>query len=180
MSLKPGDYRYAVAIRDGTGLWLTLWVRRKSNGEFFVMQPRLAQRLKFSGTAWNPHTSYHLDGTHHLKSYDQKVLPPVKRQPLTCPFQGTEHLGLFGGHGTGIPCDPAKFSAVMEVPTGLLGPHEGVISVDLVQPGIDPIIPIFSAQMAQQQVFQDFEPWVVVRVWSHLDGPQSTAMSTNP
>ena len=114
MSLKPGDFRCAVAIRDGSGLWLTLWVRRKSNGEFFVFWPLPSQRLKFSGTAWNPHTSYHLNGNLHSKSYDEKVLRPEKLQVLTGTFRGTVHLGLFGGHGTGIPCDPAKFSTVIE------------------------------------------------------------------
>src|SRR5215475_13750218 len=36
----PGEYRYAVSVRDGSDLWLTLWVRRSRKGEFFVMLPR--------------------------------------------------------------------------------------------------------------------------------------------
>jgi hypothetical protein len=32
----PGEHRYAVALRDGSHLWLTLWVRRSRKGEFFV------------------------------------------------------------------------------------------------------------------------------------------------
>jgi hypothetical protein len=36
----PGEYRYAVAIREGSDLWLTLWVRRSRKGELFVMVPR--------------------------------------------------------------------------------------------------------------------------------------------
>jgi hypothetical protein len=164
MKLKPGHYRYAVAIRDSAGLWLTLWVRRKPNGEFFVMQPRPAQRLKFSGKAWNPHTSYHLDGTLHIKSYDHKALSK-KLQPLTGSFRGTEHLGLFGGHGTGTPCGPTKFTAVVEVAPGVLGPHEGMVSVDLAEPGVEPIVPLSWAKLILRHVFKDFEPWVVIRVW---------------
>ena len=33
----PGEYRYAVAIREASSLWLTLWVRRSPKPEFFVM-----------------------------------------------------------------------------------------------------------------------------------------------
>jgi hypothetical protein len=42
MKLKPvpGEYRYAVAVREGSDLWLTLWVRRSLKGEYFVMVPR--------------------------------------------------------------------------------------------------------------------------------------------
>ncbi len=37
MKLAPivGEHRYAVAVREGTDLWLTLWVRRSPKGEFF-------------------------------------------------------------------------------------------------------------------------------------------------
>src|SRR5690349_21771368 len=47
----PGEHRYGVAIRDGADLWLTLWVRRSSKGEFFVFLPR-------GDRGWNPHASY--------------------------------------------------------------------------------------------------------------------------
>jgi hypothetical protein len=61
----PGEHRYAVAVREGSDLWLTLWVRRSRKGEFFVMVPR-------ADRGWDPHTSYHLDGTVHLKSFGHK------------------------------------------------------------------------------------------------------------
>jgi hypothetical protein len=32
LQLVPGEYRYAVAVRDGSNLWLTLWVRRSRKG----------------------------------------------------------------------------------------------------------------------------------------------------
>jgi hypothetical protein len=167
MKLEHGHYRYAVAIRDSGGLWLTLWVHRKPNGDILVAQRRPAQRLKFSGKAWNPHASYHRDGIFHWKSYDEVVIGPEKRQPLTGPFRGTEHLGLYGGHGTGIPCDSTRFTAVVEVASSLLGQYEGMaVSVDLAQPGIDPIIPLAEEKMIQRSVFTDFEPWVVIRIWS--------------
>ncbi|MGA7385643.1 MAG: hypothetical protein WBW81_13420, partial [Methylocella sp.] len=81
----PGEHRYAVVVREGSDLWLTLWVRRSRKGEFFVMVPR-------GDRDWDVHTSYHLDGTLHMKSFGRTHHLP-KRQPLTGKFQGTEHLG---------------------------------------------------------------------------------------
>jgi hypothetical protein len=33
----PGEQKYAVPIRDGSDLWLTIWVRCSPKGEIFVM-----------------------------------------------------------------------------------------------------------------------------------------------
>jgi len=71
----PGEQKYAVAIRDGSELWLTLWVRCSRKGEIFVMRPR-------PDRDWDAHASYHLDGTFHHKSYGT-VSVSLKRQPLT-------------------------------------------------------------------------------------------------
>ena len=130
----PGEHRYAVAVREGSDLWLTLWVRRSRKGEFFVMVPR-------GEKDWNWHTSYHLDGTLHMKSHGCAVLTPEKRQPLTGPLRGSEHLGSYYGHGpkgVGAICDPTGFSGVVEVAPGVLGPDDGAITVDLVEPVSQP------------------------------------------
>ncbi len=157
----PGEHRYAVAVREGSDLWLTLWVRHSSKGEFFVMWPR-------GDRDWDPHTSYHLDGTLHMKSYDRKVLPPKKCQPLTGAFQGSEDLGFYAGHGPkgiGAICDPTAFSGVVEVAPGVLGPRHGGVKVDLVEPEHEPTG--FSwTQIVTQQVFRDIPPWIVITVGS--------------
>src|SRR5438876_12352570 len=54
--MGPGEHRYAVAVREGVDMWLALWVRRSPKGEVFVLLPR-------TDPVWDPHTSYHLDGT---------------------------------------------------------------------------------------------------------------------
>lgn len=123
----PGEHRYAVTVQEGSDLWLTLWVRRSRKGEFFIMLPRGDQD-------WDPHTSYHLDGTLHMKSYDHKVLRPQKRQPLTGAFRGSESLGFYAGHGpksVGAICDPTAFSGVVKAAPGVLGPCHGEVKVDL-------------------------------------------------
>jgi len=122
-----GEQKYAVAIRDGSDLWLTMWVRCSPSGEIFVMYPR--------GDGRDAHASYHLDGTFHMKSY-RRALPGMlqKKQPLNEDFRGGEHLGSFKGHGTkriGAVCDPEVFDGVVVVEHGILGPLHGSVVVDL-------------------------------------------------
>jgi len=132
MKLKPralGEQRYAVAIRDGSALWLTLWIRCKPKDDVIIMYPR-------ADRDWQPHASYHASEWFHQKSFG--VASPFtrqKRQPLTAAFRGSEHLGTHGGHGTssGADCDPNAFDAVVEVEPGILGS----VGVDLVEPGYE-------------------------------------------
>jgi hypothetical protein len=129
----PGEQKYAVAIRDGSDLWLTLWVRCSRKGEIFVMYPR-------PDRDWQAHASHHLDGTLHQKSYGTVGIS-VKRQPLAGPFRESEHLGTYAGHGpksTGAVCDPTAFDGVVIVEPGILGPRDGSVGVDLVEPGYEP------------------------------------------
>jgi len=131
--LDAGEQRYAVAIQDGSDLWLTMWVRCSPKGEIFIMYPRAGRH---SG---DPHASYHRDGTFYQKSHNRKI-HPQKRQPLTADFRGSEHLGAYGGHGkgTGAICDPKAFDGLVSVGPGVLGPYRGSVVVDLVQPGYAP------------------------------------------
>ena len=101
---KPGEQRYAVAIRDGSDLWLTTWVRCTTpKGEIFVMLPRRARD-------WNVHASYHCNGTMHIKSH-RTVNTHQNGQALTPAFRGFERFVHFMGHGkgTGEVCDPKAF-----------------------------------------------------------------------
>jgi hypothetical protein len=158
----PGEHRFAVAVREGSDLWLALWVRRSRKGEFFVIVPRNDRESDI-------HSSYHLDGTFHVKSYGRtSPVAQRKKQPLTGPFRGTEPLGAQMGYapkGVGAICDPAAFSGVMEVPPGVLGPRDGQIVVDLVEPGCEPISWPFTRGF-RQEIFRDVVPWVVIRVGS--------------
>jgi len=113
---------------------------------------------------WNPHTSYHHDGALHMKSFGSKPFLPTKRQPLTGSFHGTEHLGAYKGHGpksVGAVCDPTDFSEVVEVAPGVLGPRDGTVLVDLVEPGCEPIP---WNGVVREEVFRDTVPWTVIRI----------------
>jgi hypothetical protein len=159
LSPLPGKHLYAVAVREGSDLWLTLWVRRSKKGEVFIMVPR-------ADRGWDPHASYHLDGTFHSKSFGHKH-GTQQRQPLNT-LRGTEHLGTHAGHGPkriGAVCDPAVFSGVVEVPPGVLGPMDGAVAVDLVEPGSAPIAwPFGGGRIVQHGNFKERVPWLVLRV----------------
>jgi hypothetical protein len=158
--LKSGEYRYAVAVREGTDLWLVLWVKWDPVTGCYVMVPRGDRK-------WNPHTSYHRSGAYHSKTFKWTVLPQ-KRQPLSDQFRGTEHLGAHGGHGpksVGAVCDPALFTGIVEVPTGVLGPRDGDIVIDLVEPGCEPISHPF-IELVVKETFKETIPWIVIRVGS--------------
>jgi hypothetical protein len=156
----PGEFKYAVAVGEGADLWLVLWVRRSAKGEVFVMKP-------MGDRDWNPHTSYHLDGTLHVKSHGRKMLTPQKRQPLTGSFQGTVDLGIDAGYApkaVGAIYDPTAFSGVVKVPSGVLGPKYGAVGVVLVEPGHAPPDYTWGYEVVTQMVFRDVSPHVVITV----------------
>jgi hypothetical protein len=126
----PGERKFGVALRDGSALWLTMWVRCSPKGEIFVMYPR--------ADAGNPHASYHLDGAYHHKSYGSAGIRQTK-QPLDAAFRESEHLGLYMGHGksTGAVCDPMAFDGLVIVEPGILGPKHGSVGIDVVAPGYE-------------------------------------------
>jgi hypothetical protein len=140
--------RYAVAVEDDDGLWLALWVRCSPKQEFFVMVPRgefaSLERKKANGKPelikWDPHTSLHSNGRLHTKSYGTPMLV-THLQPPTPAFKGSQNLAQiagFGSRGIGAVCDPNMFTEVITVHGGVLGPRDGVITVDLVEPGHEP------------------------------------------
>src|SRR5262249_26386850 len=86
---------------------------------------------------------------------------------LNASFCGTEHIGVFAGHGkaAGAICDPKDFSGVIEVGPGILGPIQGNVAVDLVEPGCEPIDLMMPnhKELARRQ-FQEVAPHLIVRV----------------
>ena len=159
LKARPGEFRYAVAIRDGAELLLTLWVRRSPKGEFFVFQPR-------GDRDWNPHTSLHVDGTFHMKSRNQVTLPPQQRQRPDS-IKASECLGAYGGHGpksVGAICDPQDFNGVFEVPPGILGPRNGQVVVDLLAD--ERTAPLqWPGEEVARSMFTAVVPYVLIRIF---------------
>jgi hypothetical protein len=154
----PGEQKYAVAIRDGSDLWLTLWVRCSRKGEVFIMYPR-------GDRDWNAHASYHLDGTFHQKSYGDTWGIRQKCQPLTAAFKGSEHLGVYAGHGAksvGAIYDPGAFTGAVIVEPVILGPRHGTVAVEMAEPGFEPKP---TPGIHQRQVFpRDSRPSIVITI----------------
>jgi len=171
MNLKPlrsGEYRYAVALRDGPDLWLTLWVKRDPKGDVYVLVPR-------TDGGWDPHTSYHRDGRMHSKDFG-RAFGVKQLQPITSAFRGTEHLGMFAGHSPkklGAVCDPAAFSGIVEFAPGVLGPRDGVVVVDLIQqPGIEPLT-LPGHRVIKRQDFDNAFPSLVIRIGADAPLPET-------
>src|SRR5262245_23069895 len=160
MNLKrPGQSLYAVAIRDGSDLWLALWVKRSAKPEFFIFHPTVDGN-------WNPHSSLHKDGTFHMKSHDEKMLIQKRQPPAS--IKGAEHLGAYGGFGPksiGAVCDPADFTGVFEAPAGVLGPRNGMVTVDLIEPGSGALPLSHPAEEVDRHLFTDSVPNVLIRIF---------------
>jgi hypothetical protein len=158
LKMQPREYRYALAVRDGNDLWLTLWVRRSPKPEFFVFQPR-------GDHDWNPHASLHADGTFHLKSHGRIMLPPVKRQPPNS-IRGSETLGAYAGHGpksVGAVCDPQDFTGVFEIGPGVLGPRNGTVVVDLLEHADSQPL-AWPGREVERRLFTAVAPYVLFRI----------------
>jgi len=157
--LAPKEFRYAVGVRDVDGLWLALWIRRSPKPEVFIMHPT-------GDSVRDVHTSYHADGTLHMKSCNRVAIRSYKRQPLNGAFRGTEHVFAHSGFApryVGTICDPADFTAVLEVPAGILGAHDGSVSVDLIEPG-KAATSIPWSEVVMRSVFRQASPWLVVTI----------------
>lgn len=151
--------RIAIAVRD-TGLFLVATIVRKAANVY----------VEFPGdhvTGWEPHSSYHESGQHHQKSFNQHFLSQKKQKPDST-FKGAVSVVAFGldsgGHkALNLPCDPNDFSDVFEIPVTLLRPekYSTDVYVDLVEPGVDPLL-IPGATVLQQERYRDAEPWIVL------------------
>ena len=113
---------------------------------------------------WNPHATYHLEGQYHNKSYGI-ALGVQQRQRLEH-FKGTEHLGLFMGHGSPLPkCNPSDYTDVIRVPAGVLTGLKGGVMLDLIEPGVAPN-PVYRElhEVIQEKIYKDCTPWLVMAV----------------
>src|SRR5260370_27227483 len=96
-----------------------------------------------------------------------------KRQPLD-QFKGTEHLGSFQGFGTGAApiCNPANFTSVLKVPSGILESTHGSVLIDLVEPGLlsNPLHPQNPGlRLTHEETYRECSPSLVIAVAPQSD-----------
>ena len=159
--LKPGEHRYAVAVREGSDLFMTLFIRRDPKGDVYVMIPRRRG-------SENPHASYHRDGTLHHKNYDRPMMPSDRQSLIDGGFKGCEHICMFGEHApkvVGVTCDASKLTGIVEVPDEILS--DGYFAVDLVEPGCENQVIDLCNPVHSRHVFKEAEPWLVIRAGKH-------------
>jgi hypothetical protein len=159
LKARPGEFKYAVAIRDGGDLWLGLWVKRTAKPEYFILHPT-------ADGDWNPHSSLHTNGTFHMKSHGRVMLSQQKQRPDS--IEGTEHIGVYGGYGpkaVGAVCDPADFTGVFEAPAGILGPRNGQVAIDLIEAGSGRQPLYQPAEEVARHLFTDSPTHMLIRVF---------------
>ena len=151
MNLKtvPGENKYAVAVREGTDLFLVLWIRRNRNGEYLVLKPMNNSQLAVQNK--------HRDGTLRHKIIKPKVLSAQKSHSFPI-------MNVFTPKETGAACDPTAFTGIVEVSSGILGPRDGSIGVILAEPSNSLPNYTWAYEVLSQTVFREVLPHVVVSI----------------
>jgi hypothetical protein len=159
---------FAVAVRDGGDLFLSIRMRRSIDGDIYYVLPTGRRGPEWK--QWNPHGSLHKDGNFHHKSFDRKISPKKVDKP-DANFKGTMNMisvGVSSGdpRAFGVKCDCSEFSEVMEVPVSLLSPkkYETYISVDLTERDGGPSINTADGKILAQHRFDDSIPEILVSV----------------
>jgi len=165
---------YAIAVSDALGLHLVARVARRHTGIYYLI-PRDAKAFQIdSDENWDPHASYHADGTHHVKSFGQTVLKPVKRQPLSNTFSGAEPLfaqSFQPGelHNLPLLSSTSTLADVFEIPADRLTPVDHyTLALDLVAPGATRLAgPWLEAVL--EHSFQDGSPRIHATLWRGIE-----------
>jgi hypothetical protein len=161
--LSSTTFNCAVAVRSPSGLFTIGSIVRRAAGDVYVNFPRPGL------TGSKPHTSYHASGQHHHKTYGHAMMVRYKQRP-DANFQDVENVVTIGvaqgdAEKLGVPCNPADYSHVFEIPAGdVRGLAKGgstMLSVDISTPGGRPIVTP-GARIVQHVAYHDTIPWVLV------------------
>lgn len=155
---------FAVAVRDGSDLFLFLSVCRTPSGDVYVNFPRDCK------PDWKPHSSYHASGQHHQKSFGHKAIVRKGPKPDST-FSGAQNVvttGIAADEPRAIhsPCPAGDFEGVFEIPISDLSrdKYRTMISVDITEPDGQPITTPGST-VVRQAVFRDAVPWILVTLF---------------
>ena len=134
---------HAIAVQDAQGLHLVARVTRRPTGIYYLI-PRDAEAFQIdSDMNWDPHVSYHADGSHHIKSFGQLALTRMKRQALNSTFSGAEPLfaqSFQPGELHNLPMlsNASSFVDVFEIPVDRLrSSNHYTLALDLLAPGAE-------------------------------------------
>ena len=82
---------FAIAVRDGDDLFLWVRLRRAARNDIYYVLPT-GREDDAEWKEWDPHGSWHQDGSLHHKSFNRKMLPAESRQKPNVEFKGTHNL----------------------------------------------------------------------------------------
>jgi hypothetical protein len=120
--LKPA--KYAVAVRDGSNLFLFRTIKRKATTDVYIFWP-IKKFLLFN----NPHASYHASGQVHIKTSPKcKPLPPKQQQKPDASLKGIEGILLTPIHAGELKknCIRSQYDEVFEVPISDISPPQHI------------------------------------------------------
>ena len=161
---------FAVAVRDGSDLFLWLRLKRDIDGDIYYVFP--TGRTGKEWKKWNPHGSHHASGQRHHKSFNHPFFIEMRQKPDDN-FKGSETMitrpvASHEPRAFDVICNPLDFVEVMEIPIGIISQktYEATISVDLTEADGPPHV-IALGQVVEQRAFTDATPWIWVTVSHH-------------
>lgn len=170
---------HAIGVTDAQGFHLIARVARRATGVYYLI-PRDAKTFGIeSNKNWDPHVSYHTDGSHHVKSFGNRAGTRYMRQPLTSAFAGAEPLSAQSFqpgelHNHPVISDPSEFTNVFEIPIERLSLSEQyTLALDILAPGAERLGGPWQEAVLEHS-FKDGVPWIHATLWRGLENFAST------
>lgn len=164
--MKKNEINYAVVVRHNPkDARLFGRIVRKDKGDVIVAWQMTDDHTSARVPSWNPHSSYHQSGRSHSKSYNRASVIKQRQKPDPS-FKGREQVEATNADrmlSTLFPYSPDNFDGAIEIPIEMVsGKQNQFLSVDLVEPGIDPIRLTGQDKVLLEAIFKDSIPWIVV------------------
>jgi hypothetical protein len=166
---------WAIAVRRTNGDLRLFWrVRRSPQGHIYQVFAAGLGYPRILGGAYDPHTSWHLDGRFHTKGHG-RVWHRQRRQRLNA-FVGAEPFistSVDQMAAPGLPeCNPAGFEGTMEVSLQVIDitPGRQQLHMDLVAAGQQPPAHGLGERPIVRWLLQDREPWIVITLYELFGG----------
>ena len=163
-----------VIVRPGDDRRLFGRVRRGPNGDVYAIWTEDESPDNLSRGS-NPHASYHRSGQLHSKSYDKRSI--VKNlQPPNRQFTGNQPIEATNANratSATLPPVPKHLDGHFELSLdAVIGHINRSITVDIVEPGIEPVRLTGRDSVIAEKVFKDDTPWIVVSLVEAPSTPQ--------
>ncbi len=179
--------RIGSCVRYADGTFTLAFIEFKKNGDVILSQHYGDYQQLDNGTKFNPHVTYHADGTYHVAHFkgnpaDGGYAVNQKRQSLNSSFRGFETL-VHQGFGTnnakilGRVC--SGHDHVVTVDSDAVDDRSTSFEVDLLEPGFDPatirIGP--NENIIRQELIKDTFPWCLVTIHrSHVQAASTSLL----